>query len=167
MLRSERTVGFLLIALSAACFGAMPIFGRAAYAAGADPTWRRQCGGDKRSLVDAAQAMAKSSIEARLASVSDPKPSLPHRAVAARSFWGTADAASKSNLAALFAAFRSLGVPEDLIVATEIAAIRTREPITIMVPLIRLETGTFETCRRTLRMSADRGRPEVIGARSE
>ena len=23
--------------------------------------------------------------------------------------------------------------------------------------------GTFETCRRTLRMSVDRGRPEVIG----
>src|SRR6266436_2814647 len=27
--------------------------------------------------------------------------------------------------------------------------------------------GSFETCRRTLRMSAYRGRPEVIGARSE
>src|SRR5665811_2550970 len=27
--------------------------------------------------------------------------------------------------------------------------------------------GTFETCRRTLRMSANRGRLEVIGARSE
>jgi drug/metabolite transporter (DMT)-like permease len=38
VLRSERTVGFLLIALSAACFGAMPVFGRGAYAAGADPT---------------------------------------------------------------------------------------------------------------------------------
>jgi drug/metabolite transporter (DMT)-like permease len=36
--RSERTVGFLLVALSATCFGAMPLFGRGAYAAGADPT---------------------------------------------------------------------------------------------------------------------------------
>ena len=36
--RSERTIGFLLVALSAACFGAMPLFGRGAYAAGADPT---------------------------------------------------------------------------------------------------------------------------------
>jgi hypothetical protein len=27
--------------------------------------------------------------------------------------------------------------------------------------------GTFETCRGTLRMSVLRGRPEVIGARSE
>jgi hypothetical protein len=27
--------------------------------------------------------------------------------------------------------------------------------------------GTFETCRRTLRMSADRGRPEVKGRRSK
>ena len=31
----------------------------------------------------------------------------------------------------------------------------------------RLLLGTFETCRRTLRMSADRGRPEVAGLRSE
>jgi hypothetical protein len=27
--------------------------------------------------------------------------------------------------------------------------------------------GTFETCRRTLRMSLDRGRPEVTGGRSK
>jgi drug/metabolite transporter (DMT)-like permease len=35
--RPNRTLGFLLVALSAACFGAMPVFGRGAYAAGADP----------------------------------------------------------------------------------------------------------------------------------
>ena len=40
----------------------------------------------------------------------------------------------------MFAVFRSLGVPEELIVATEIAAARTREPITVMVPLIWLAT---------------------------
>jgi hypothetical protein len=43
----------------------------------------------------------------------------------------------------LFAALRSLWVPEELVVATEIAAIRTREPITVMVPL---DDRFHETC---------------------
>ncbi len=139
-------------------------------AAGSDPAWRKQCGGDAHvvmtlarlmaeaakdrssdylteagdhpSLVAAAEAMANSSIEARLAVVSDPRLSLPHRAVAVRSVWGTADSPSKSNLAALFTVFRSPGVPEELIVATEIAAVRTREPITIMVPPTWLAANT-------------------------
>jgi drug/metabolite transporter (DMT)-like permease len=38
VLLSGRAVGFLLVAFSAICFGAMPLFGRGAYAAGADPT---------------------------------------------------------------------------------------------------------------------------------
>jgi hypothetical protein len=139
-------------------------------AAGADPAWRKQCGGDAHvvmtlarimaeaakdrssdylagagdhpSLVAAAEAMANSSIEARLAVVKDRTLSLPHRAVAARAVWGTTDAASKSNLSALVASFRSFGVPDALVVATEIAAVRTREPITIMVPLIWLAANT-------------------------
>jgi len=36
--RSDRTVGFLLVALSATCFGAMPLFARGAYGAGVDPS---------------------------------------------------------------------------------------------------------------------------------
>ena len=139
-------------------------------AAGSDPVWRKQLGGDAHvvstlarlmaeaakdrssdylvgagdhpSLVDVAKTMAKSSIEVRLAVVSDPQLFLRHRVVAARSIWGTTDAPNKSNLAALFAAFRSLGVPEELVVATEIAAVRTREPITVMVPLIWLAANT-------------------------
>jgi hypothetical protein len=135
-------------------------------AAGTDPAWRKQCGGDTLvavtlartlaeaakdrssdylvgagdhpSLVGAAETMAKSSIEARLSLVSDPQLSLPHRAVIARSIWGTADAPNKSNLGDLSAAFRALGIPEELIVATDIAAVRTREPITVLVPLIWL-----------------------------
>jgi hypothetical protein len=139
-------------------------------AAGVDPSWRRQLGGDAHvvmalarimaeaakdrssdylteagnhlSLVGTAQAIGTSSIDARLAVVSDAQLSLLHRAVAVRSVWGTGDAASKSNLAALIAAFRSFGVPEELVVATEIAAVKTREPITVIVPLIWLVANT-------------------------
>jgi hypothetical protein len=41
-------------------------------------------------------------------------------------------------LDALLTTFRELGVPEELLAATGIAAARTREPITVMVPLIWL-----------------------------
>jgi hypothetical protein len=86
-------------------------------AAAADPAWRKQCGGDAHvvmmlacmmaqaakdrsadylagsdchpSLVYAAEAMAKTSIEGRLAVVRDLRLSLPHRAVAVGSVWGT------------------------------------------------------------------------------
>ena len=43
-----------------------------------------------------------------------------------------------TSVEALLASFRDLGAPEDLLVATAIAAGRTREPITVMVPLIWL-----------------------------
>ena len=133
-------------------------------AAGSDPVWRKQCGcdahvvttlarvmaeapkdrsgdylteaGDYPSLVDVAQAIATASLQTKLATMCDPQLSLPHRAVAVRSIWGKAETPSKNDIAALFVAFRSLGIPEELVVATEIAAIRTREPITVMVPLI-------------------------------
>jgi len=41
-------------------------------------------------------------------------------------------------LEALLTTFRELEVPEELVAATGIAAARTREPITVMVPLIGL-----------------------------
>ncbi len=34
---SSRAIGLMLIALSAVCFAAMPVFARAVYAAGGDP----------------------------------------------------------------------------------------------------------------------------------
>ena len=139
-------------------------------AAATDPSWRKRCGGDAHvvmalarimaeaakdrssdyvigagdhpSLVNVAQVMAKSSIETKIATICDPQLSMPHRAVAARSIWGTADAPNRADLAALSGSFRLSGVPEELIVATEIAAVRTREPITVMVPLIWLAANT-------------------------
>ena len=43
-----------------------------------------------------------------------------------------------SDLAAVLETFRSLGVPDELVTATGIAAQKTREPITLMAPLIWL-----------------------------
>ncbi len=54
---------------------------------------------------------------------------------------------SKGDLPALLATFRELGAPEDLVVATGIAAARTREPITLMVPLIWLAVEASEETR--------------------
>ncbi len=54
---------------------------------------------------------------------------------------------SKGDLPALLATFRELGAPEDLVVATGIAAARTREPITLMVPLICLAAEASEETR--------------------
>ncbi len=54
---------------------------------------------------------------------------------------------SKGDLPALLATFRELGAPEDLVVATGIAAARTREPITVMVPLIWLAAEASEETR--------------------
>jgi hypothetical protein len=72
---------------------------------------------------------------------SDTRP-LPERAVAA---WfasgieqGSEHRVGRGDLPALMSAFRHLGVPADLITATRIAATRTREPITIMTPLLWL-----------------------------
>lgn len=49
-----------------------------------------------------------------------------------------ADTRAKSDLPALLEKFRCLGVPDELVTATGIAAQKTREPITLMVPLIWL-----------------------------
>ena len=130
-------------------------------AAGSDAAWRKECGGDLRvaaclaglladapkdrtadylvgakdhpALAGFAQAMAIASIETILSSLRDKTLALPHRAVAAwfASGLGGEGAMSKGDLPALLATFRELGAPEDLVVATGIAAARTREPITV------------------------------------
>jgi len=61
--------------------------------------------------------------------------------------WNSRGEASKDHLNALLASFREIGVPEDLIAATSIAAARTREPITIMVPLIWLAAQASKEAR--------------------
>lgn len=134
-------------------------------AAGCDAAWRRARGEDARvvaalttllaeapkdrsadhlvgakdhpALADFAEGMASAPVEARLSSARDRELSLQHRAIATYFTCSAGhDVVSKPGLEALLALFRELGVPEDLCTATGIAAVRTREPITVMVPLI-------------------------------
>ncbi len=137
-------------------------------AAGSDATWRKECGGDLRvavhlaglladapkdrttdylcgakdhpALAGFAQAMANASIETLLSRLRDKTLALSHRAVAVwfASGLGGEGAMSKGDLLTLLATFREMGAPEDLVAATAIGAARTREPITVMVPLIWL-----------------------------
>jgi hypothetical protein len=96
---------------------------------------------DHPALAGFALAMANARITTRLSNVRDKTLDLPHRAIAAWFASGLGvDAGStcKGGLWELLALFRDLGVPEDLVEATGIAAGRTREPITVMVPLIWL-----------------------------
>jgi hypothetical protein len=67
---------------------------------------------------------------------------LPERAAAA---WfasgieqGSEHRVGRGDLPALMSAFRSLGVPDDLVTATRFAATRSREPIVLMTPLLWL-----------------------------
>jgi hypothetical protein len=103
------------------------------------------CAKDHPSLNVFARAMENRSIQDRLPIVRGEFLDLPQRAVAAvfASGFGSSGQGEriKGDLPALFAAFAKLGVPDDLLAATEIAARQTREPITVMVPLIWLEAG--------------------------
>lgn len=56
-------------------------------------------------------------------------------------------AADDGNRDAVLASFRETGVPEDLVAATANAAARTREPITLMVPLIWLAAKPSQKLR--------------------
>jgi len=104
---------------------------------------------DHPALAGFAQAMAIASIETILSSLRDRTLALSHRAIAVwfASGLGGEGAMSKGDLPALLATFRELGAPEDLVVATGIAAARTREPITLMVPLIWLAAEASEETR--------------------
>jgi hypothetical protein len=80
------------------------------------------------------------SLAQRLDIVADGNQPLHIRAIAAWYSsgveWDDEMRVGKGDLPGLTAAFRSIGVPSELAIATQHAAIRTREPITIMVPLI-------------------------------
>ena len=95
---------------------------------------------DHPMLADFWRAMEKASLESRLSHVRDQALGLPQRAVAALSALGIGSRGDISRgtggLDALLAVFRELDVPEELVAATGIAAARTREKITAMVPLI-------------------------------
>jgi hypothetical protein len=97
---------------------------------------------DHPSMVDTWQAMSGASIETRLSLVFNDDLPLMSRAMATRSLCGLSPGQSlpilRSQLTDLLAAFSDKGVPDELVAATEIAALRTREPITVMVPLLWL-----------------------------
>jgi MgsA AAA+ ATPase C terminal len=82
------------------------------------------------------------SLAQRLEFVAETTASLPVRAIAAWYAsgveWGKERRIGHRDLAALMGAFRDLGVPSELVSATHIAAMRTREPIVVMTPLIWL-----------------------------
>jgi hypothetical protein len=85
--------------------------------------------------------VSASSIADNLTVVADNSKSLMHRALAAWCVSGTDWKLEKepgTDLPGLLDAYQSLGVPEELVAATGIAATKTREPITLMVPLIWL-----------------------------
>jgi hypothetical protein len=101
------------------------------------------CGAkDHPSLESVRTECAQASIGQRLDAVADLGRSLEQRAVfawyASGLEWGLEKRVGKGDLPALLDAFRRLGAPEPLVAATGIAAKKTGEPITVMVPLVWL-----------------------------
>jgi hypothetical protein len=117
---------------------------------------------DHPVLADFWRAMENASLESKLSHVRDQALGLPHRAVAILSALGIGSRGDISRgtggLEALLITFREQGVPEELVAATGIAAVRTREPITAMVPLIWL------TARNSKRVVRDRPIPPIVKA---
>ena len=84
---------------------------------------------------------AAASLTDHLDAVVNWKISLTERALAASCASGVGwngEKRENSDLAAVLETLHSLGVPDELVAATAIAARKTREPITLMVPLIWL-----------------------------
>jgi hypothetical protein len=93
------------------------------------------------SLAKARMLIGAGSLTDHLDAIQDEKVSLAERAIAVWCASGIGLAAKKSSrndLPALLKTFRNLGVPDELVTATGIAAQKTREPITLMVPLVWL-----------------------------
>jgi MgsA AAA+ ATPase C terminal len=91
---------------------------------------------DHPFLAGFAQEMASASPTTRLSRMGSRALDLPHRAVA--TFLVSGMGTRNADRAALLSAFRDLGVAEELLAATGVAVARTREPITVMAPLIWL-----------------------------
>jgi MgsA AAA+ ATPase C terminal len=93
------------------------------------------------SLAKARMLRGAGSLADNLDAILDGKVLLTERAIAVWCASGIGWAPKMTPrvvLPALLKAFRSLGVPDELVTATGIAAQKTREPITLMVPLIWL-----------------------------
>jgi hypothetical protein len=103
---------------------------------------------DHPKLADFWRAMAKVSLVSKLSHVRDQASGLPRQAVAALSALGVGSrgyiSRGTGGLEVLLTAFRELEVPEELVAATGIAAARTREKITAMVPLIWLAANNSQ-----------------------
>ena len=113
---------------------------------------------EERRLVSA------SSIADNLDTVVDPSKSLAHRALAgwlALGIGWNGDKALGKDLAGLLDAFRQLGVPEALVVSTGVAATASREPITLMVPLVWL--AAHHEAQEPTTVHLDVPRSSVIG----
>ena len=85
--------------------------------------------------------VSASSIANNLTAVADKSNSLMHRALAAWCVSGVDWKREKepgTDLPGLLDAYQSLGAPEEMVAAVGVAAMKTREPITLMVPLIWL-----------------------------
>jgi MgsA AAA+ ATPase C terminal len=151
-------------------------------AAAGDSAWRRAHGGDVRLAIEVArilaeapkdrsadylvgakdhpllagvaQEMTSASLTTRLSRIGSRALDLPHRAVA--TFLASGMGTRGADREALLSAFDDLGVSQELVAATGIAAVRTREPITVMVPLIWL---TARDCNRQVR---DRPVPPLV-----
>ena len=88
------------------------------------------------------QMVGARSLAQRIDLVMDTNLSLPVRAIAvwyaSGLEWGRERRVGRGDLPGLMSAFRLLGVPSDLVLATRHAATRTREPIVVMAPLLWL-----------------------------
>jgi hypothetical protein len=115
---------------------------------------------DHPALASFGQAVTNADLETKLSGMADQSLTLPQQAVAAISATGLGPRGEISRgtggLDALLAVFRELGVPEELVAATGIAAARTREPITVMVPLIWL------AARNSKKVVCDRSIPPLV-----
>jgi hypothetical protein len=95
------------------------------------------CGAvDQPSLAAERQAMADRSIEDVVSLLAYEGRSLPIRAIAALEI--VSRRAEQGGVSELLSAYRELGVPRELVETTRVAHARTREPITLMVPLLWL-----------------------------
>jgi len=145
----------------------------AVVAASSDASVRKACGGNERIAVYLAGLMAKAAkdrsadhlagakdhpaqrafaegvaklpVQAKLGIVGDKSLELSKRAIAAvLTVWQGDRTWGREGTNCLLEVFRGLGVPEVLVTVTEIAANRTREPITLILPLIWLAAQESE-----------------------
>lgn len=94
-------------------------------------------------LTESRASFGSMPLSRRIAIASDPSASLYSRAMAAWFAsgieWDRERRVGKGDLPALLAAFGDLGVPSAWLDVVQLAAKRTREPLTVMLPLLWLE----------------------------